>query len=99
MTKLILALIIHSKKMEPIFQTSIMGFKVSLFPQFIKYKQLLFGPETTIALDQIASIESGMAGMQQIIIETTGGKKIKMPVKLKDKQNLIDAIYNVKAKK
>ena len=85
--------------MEPLFQTSILGFKVSLFPQYLKYKKALFGPEITIPLEQIASVESGMSGVQQVTIETAGGKKEKMVVKLKDKQALTDAIYEAKNNK
>lgn len=84
--------------MEPIFKTSLMGFKVSLFPNFIRFKQSFFGPEIIIELNQIASIEKGMPGLQKIVIETTGGRKIDIIVKLGDKDKFIDAIYEAKAK-
>lgn len=81
---------------EPLFETSLMGSKVKVFNTHIAYKETLRG-EVSIPLDQIASVELARF-LGQITIETTGGKKIKIPVNMKDKENLRDAIYSAKSK-
>jgi len=85
--------------MDPIFKTSYLGFKVLIYSSYLSYKEGFLGKEITIPFDQIASIEAEMPGIQAITIETTGGKKIKIIVNLKEKQNLINAIHNEKFKK
>lgn len=84
--------------MPPIFETSLLGFKVSVFENHISYKKLFgIGGETSIPINQISSIDIGLPGLQQISIETTGGKKINIPVSLKSKNKLIDAIHKVQS--
>jgi len=51
-----------------------------------------FGKNITIPIKQIASVDTTTPGMQSIKIETTGGKKYKLVVRLRDKRKLIDAI-------
>ncbi len=84
--------------MEPIFKTSILWEKIFLYPTHLIYKTGILGKETSISLNQIASIDSGIPTVGLITLETTGGKKIKLTVKPKDKQELIDLIYSNKAK-
>lgn len=77
---------------EPIFETSFLGFKVSVFKEQIVYKNLLV--KHIVPVKQISSVEVGIPGLQQIIIETTGGKKHKVVVRLRDKDKLVEAITN-----
>lgn len=79
----------------PIFQTSCMGFKTTVYENRVSYKFLL-GAETNIPIKQIASVELGMPLLQQVIIETTGGKQHKLVVEIGgDKEKLRDAIYSL----
>lgn len=78
--------------MEPLFQTSLMGFRVFVYPDRVAYRKMWSG-EQSVPLSQIASVTVAMMGVQQVTIETTGGKKIKMPVALSDKDKLRDAIF------
>jgi hypothetical protein len=81
--------------MEPIYQTSIMGLKITVFPERIVYKKGYFGKEINIPAKQIASVVSGITG--KVTIETAGGKKYKLPVKFTEKTNLQNAITSVMA--
>ncbi len=78
---------------EPIFSTSYLGTKTKVFPTHVSYK--LFFTEKTIPIQRIASIELGMPMYAQVIIETSGGEKHKIPVRLGDKEKLRDAIYKL----
>lgn len=78
---------------QTIFETSFLGFKVSVFKNQIVYRNLL--TRHIIPVRQIASVEVGIPGMQQIIIETTGGKKHKIVVRLRDKEKLVQTITNI----
>lgn len=74
---------------KPNFETSYLGFWIRVFPNRVEFKS---GPGSqNIPITQIASIQVGMVGLMQIIIETTGGKKYKIPT-LKKKEAK-DAIY------
>jgi len=76
-----------------------MGTKVQVFQDRLVWKTLFgLGGETSIPLSQIASVDVGMPGLQQVIVETTGGKRCKMVVRLSDKQKFRDAIYNAKSR-
>jgi len=88
--------------MDPIFQTKVWGSVVTLFPDHLSHKDGVvkaFTKETNISLDQIASIDSQSPVTPHIIIETTGGKKHKIVVNMKEKEALVSAIYEAKAKK
>ena len=78
----------------PLFQTSYFGSKVQVYSDRIVYK-MLFSTKV-IPLDQIASIDPGISGYAGIKIETTGGKKITIPVGQRSKQKLEDAIFQAK---
>lgn len=79
---------------EPVFETSYLGTRVKVFLTHVSYK-ILIGGEKTIPLKQIASVELGMSLFAQVIIETSGGKRYKIPVALGQKDKLRDAIYDV----
>jgi hypothetical protein len=84
--------------MEPLFQTSLWGmFQIKVLPHYINYKPFFFSGETSIPLEQIASVQRGMAGVQKITIETTGGKKVEMVVRLRDKEKLYNTILSAKS--
>lgn len=80
--------------MEPNYQCSCFGFSVRVFPGRLAFKKLL-GEEVSIPASKIASVKTGIFGLQQIIVETSGGEKIKMPVKLSDKKKLVEAINSI----
>ncbi len=77
-----------------IFETKCMGFKTTVYANRVAYKFIL-GSETSIPIKQIASVEVGMPLLQQVIIETTGGKRHKFVVAVGQKDKLRDAIYDV----
>lgn len=79
---------------KPIFETSLFGLGVRVFPSYLAYKKGFLGREQSIPFKQIASVESTLPGVQQIVIETAGGKKIKIFVRLRDKKALHDAILS-----
>lgn len=75
--------------MNPLFETNYMGFWIKVFPTRVDFKS---GVGTqSIPLSQIASIQLGMLGYMQIILETTGGKKYKIPCM--KKKEVKEAIY------
>jgi hypothetical protein len=76
-------------KEEPIYKTSYGGFWIRVYPSRVEFKAGA-GSEN-IPINQIASIHMGMVGLMQVIIETTGGKKYKVPTR--KKKEVKDAIY------
>lgn len=79
---------------EPIFQTSYLGSKVQVYSDRLVYK--MFFTQKTIPLDQIASIDPVISGYAGVKIETTGGKKITIPVGLGSKEKLEQVIFQAK---
>lgn len=74
--------------MNPIYETNYLGYWIKVFPNRVIFK-LLVG-ENSIPINDIASIQLGMMGLWQITLETTGGKKYKIPChKKKEVQNAI----------
>ena len=80
---------------EPIFQTSYLGFKVAVYSDRLVYRELW--QKNTIPIQQIASVDLGMPFYGQIIIETAGGKKFKIPVKNSAKKKIDEAINQAKS--
>lgn len=78
--------------MPALFETSCLGFSVALYPSRLTYRKLGL-EEESIALSQIASVNVAMPLVQKITIETTGGKKMEIVVRLRDKKKLRDMIY------
>lgn len=81
--------------MIPNFETNYLGSKISVYPLRVIISILGKG-EQTIAISQIASVDLAMMGVWQITIETTGGRKFKIPC-CKKKQ-VRDAIYEAQDK-
>lgn len=77
--------------MEPIFETNVAGFKAKVYPDRVTYKFIFFN-ELIIPIKQIASVEVAMPGVQQVTVETTGGKRYKMVIRLRDKESFRNAI-------
>jgi hypothetical protein len=74
---------------NPIYENSYMGLWIKVFPNRVEFKA---GAGTqNIPINQIASIQLGMIGLGQIIIETTGGIKYRVPCS--KKKEVKDAIY------
>ena len=74
---------------KPIFETHYLGFWIKVYPTRVEFKS---GAGTqNIPINQVASIQLGMMGFMQIIIETSGGKKYKIPTN--KKKEVKDAIY------
>ncbi|MCK5018880.1 MAG: hypothetical protein KAS32_17595 [Candidatus Peribacteraceae bacterium] len=79
--------------MSHIFRTSYAGFTVTLYKNRLAFRKLGM-EEDSIVLSQIASVTVAMPLMQLITVETTGGKKFKLVVRLRDKKKLRDLIYD-----
>lgn len=75
---------------DPIFESSMLGFTVKVFKNRIEYKKLF--QKVTIPVNQIASIDAGIPGVQAITVETTGGKKHKIVIVFTRKNELVEAI-------
>lgn len=76
---------------KPIFETNYLGSKVSVFNNKIEWKMLF--QKNSIPINQVASVDTTIPLYAGIVIETTGGKKYKIPVKLSDKKKVEEAIY------
>lgn len=77
------------KNSKPIYENSYLGFWIKVYPTRVEFKN---GPGMeTVAINQIASVQLGMFMYLQVIIETTGGRKYKIPCG--DKEGVRDAIY------
>ena len=67
--------------MEPIYESSYMGFWIKIFKTHIEYKAARV---EAIPINQIASVQCGMKifGIEEkkVVIETSGGKKHSVPV-------------------
>lgn len=75
---------------ELIFESSMLGFTVKVFTNRIEYKKLF--QRVVIPINQIASVDAGIPGVQAITVETTGGKKHKIVIVFTRKNELIEAI-------
>lgn len=80
--------------MEPVFKTSLLGFAVKVYSDHIEYNPFFTGKKIILA-KQIASVEMGFPGVQELIIETTGGKQHRIVVRLGAKNALRDAILGI----
>jgi len=76
--------------MSPVFETKYAGSKVRVFPDHVEWKMLF--KSQSMPINQIASVELGIPMYAQVVIETTGGKKFKIPVALGQKKPLQEAI-------
>ena len=77
---------------SPVFETKYVGSKVRVFADHVEWKMLL--QSKSVPINQIASVELGIPMYAQVVIETTGGKKFKIPVALGQKKALQDAILS-----
>lgn len=81
--------------MEELAKSSYAGFTLKVYPNRVEYKKLF--QKNVIPINQIASVELGMPMLAQIVIETTGGKKYKIPVSLGSKGKIRDAIFQAQS--
>jgi len=81
--------------MEPIFKTSYLGSTVKVYPTHVEWGFLF--KKQSVPINQIASVELGIPLYAQVVIETTGGKKLKIPVGIGEKNKLKDAIYSAQS--
>jgi hypothetical protein len=79
---------------KPLFETNYVGFPIKVYPNRVDLKTKVFGTES-IPINQIASIQTGMKWVLEIVIETAGGKKYKIPCIKKNEVR--DAIYKAQA--
>lgn len=74
-------MIANKTNQAPIFATNLLGNSIKVFPNRVEYK--VFFNEHIIPINQIANVNvgliSGIFFNPHVVIETTGGKKIKMP--------------------
>lgn len=80
---------------QPLFETSYAGSKVTVYKSHIEWKMLF--KKKSIPISQVASVELGSPLYAQVIIETAGGKKFKIPVAPGKKKPLHDAILHTQA--
>lgn len=74
---------------KSIYETNYIGAWIKVFPNRVEFKA---GAGTqNIPINQVASIQLGMMGYMQIVIETTGGIKYKIPCH--KKKEVKNAIY------
>ncbi|MCL6591936.1 MAG: SHOCT domain-containing protein [Firmicutes bacterium] len=76
-------------ELKPNFETNYMGFWIKVFPTRVEFKA--GAGSQNIPINQVASIQIGMMGLMQIIIESTGGQKYTIPTS--KKKEVKDAIY------
>lgn len=74
-----------------IFKTNYLGSKVVVYDNRLEWKFLL--SKESIPINQIASVDITIPLYAGVVIETTGGKKYKIPVKFCHKKRLEEAIY------
>lgn len=72
-----------------------MGSKVEVFSNRVDWS--LAFKRNSVPINTVASIELGIPLYAQVIIETTGGKKLKIPVAPGQKKKLRDAIYEAQS--
>lgn len=75
---------------QPLFKTSYLGFWIKVYANRVEFKNNT--GKRSIPLNQVASIQQSMLGVMSIKLETTGGKKYKIPCLRK--QAAVDAIYS-----
>jgi len=75
---------------KPLYETNYMGFWIKVYPNRVEFKA--GAGSQNVPINQVASIQLGMMGYMQITIETTGGKKYKIPCHKKNEVK--EAIYN-----
>lgn len=84
---------LFSKDEGLLYQTNYLGFWIKVFPNRVEFKSK--AGKQSISLSQIASIQESMIGVMKITLETTGGKKYKIPTLKKDEVK--DAIYRAQS--
>jgi len=73
----------------PVYESNYLGCKISIYPKYIEYK--ILGQSKSLPINQVASVAYGLDFA--VTIETTGGKKIKIPVS--KKKEVKQTIYNL----
>lgn len=83
--------------MDPIYETNYMGSKVLVFNDKLVWRFML--KEQTIPISQIASVNLELPMYAGVTVETTGGKKYKIPVNAfgGKKKELQEAIYKAQS--
>lgn len=81
--------------MEPIASSHYAGFTLKVYPNRVEFNKLF--QKNVIPINQIASVEIGMPMLAKITIQTTGGKKFKIPVSLHSKGKIRDAIFQAQS--
>ena len=74
-----------------LFKTSYLGSTVTIYKNKLEWKMLF--KRQSIPINQIASVDTTIPMYAGIVIETTGGKKYKIPVMFTQKKQLEEAIY------
>lgn len=68
---------LFSQDEEPIYKTNYLGFYIRVYPKRVDFKSKV--GKQSVPISQIASLQEGMVGLMSITIETTGGKKYRIP--------------------
>lgn len=80
---------------EPLFHWSFIGKKIEVYPDRIR-QQVIFGPEKSIPINSIASVEIGGYYSARVSVITNSGEEIKFMLMRHDKEKFRDAIYKAK---
>lgn len=78
-----------------IYKTNYLGSWIKVYPDRVDFRAS--AGRQSVPISQIASIKQSVIGFMRITIETTGGKKYKIPTL--HKQAVQDAIYKAQAQK
>lgn len=81
--------------MNPIFETSFLGSRARVYSDRVEYRPFYLVGDQIIPIKQISSVVMAMAGVQQVTIETTGGKAYQLIIRLSQKEPFRDAILKV----
>lgn len=69
-----------------------LGFRAAVFPNRVTYGHLFLTGTKSIPISQIATVDDPFPGVQEVKIETTGGKVHSIVVRLRDKQTFINTV-------
>ena len=81
---------------QPLFETKFAAYRILVYSNRIVFKKVM-GQEEVIMTKQITSVNTGLFFQAHIVIETSDGKKHKLPVMPKEKEKLRDAINEAMA--
>jgi len=88
--------------MTPLFEKSLFGSSLVVWPSHIEYKAGLLNGKITIPTKDISSVEEvvslvALSGLRELKVETSGGKTFKILVSSKDRDAAVQAMLKAKS--